>query len=151
MTIPENILLQAIHIVLPQIENDRLSLRTKAGIRQALKQGRWLTKAPVGYKNNKLTKLIEVDRLHADIIVYCFQKMSTGAYTAEEVRRMALEKGLKLSKQGFIHVLQNSVYTGKVKVPATADEPLQLVEGMHEDSVLVTKSFFHYFYLFRQL
>lgn len=57
-SIPENQYMLAFYLAAPQVENDRLSLRTRAGMRQALKEGRWLWKAPFGYKNDKETKLI---------------------------------------------------------------------------------------------
>jgi len=51
----ENQFLLAIYLAAPQVENDRLSDRTRVGMNQALKQGRWLWKAPYGYINNKIT------------------------------------------------------------------------------------------------
>ena len=131
-SIPENMVLKAIHLVMPQIENERLSQRTKSGIRQALKQGRWLSKAPYGYKNNKLTKLIEIDAPKAEIVKFCFERMASGAYNASEVQRMAKERGMEISKQGFLNILQNVVYAGKIKVPANKEEALQIVEGVHD-------------------
>jgi site-specific DNA recombinase len=130
-SIPENLYLLAFYLTAPQVENDRLSQRTKAGNRQALKQGRWLWKAPLGYKNNRLTKLIEVDEFNAEIVREAFQMMATGLYSAEEVRRKLYDKGLNLTKQAFINMLQNIVYIGRVKVPALKDEPEELVYGQH--------------------
>ncbi|HQS25219.1 MAG: hypothetical protein B7Y11_12425 [Sphingobacteriia bacterium 24-36-13] len=130
-SIPENMYMLAIYITAPQVENDRLSQRTKAGNRQALKQGRWLWKAPFGYTNNRITKLIEVVEEEAELIRSCYQMMASGLYNAEEVRRKYSEDGMRLSKQAFLDMLQNPVYIGKIKVPAFKDEPEQLVAGQH--------------------
>jgi site-specific DNA recombinase len=130
-SIPENMFMLSIYITAPQVENDRLSQRTKAGNRQALKQGRWLWKAPFGYTNNRLTKLIEVVDEEAEVIRSCFQMMASGLYNAEEVRRKYAEDGMRLSKQGFLDMLQNVVYIGKIKVPAFNSESEQLVAGQH--------------------
>ena len=130
--IPENLYLLAFYLAAPQVENDRLSARTKDGMRQATKEGRWLAQAPKGYKNNKETKLIELDTKIAELIKQAFQLMATGLYKAEDVRRKMKEKGLDVSKQGFLNMLQNVVYKGKIKLAALKDEPERLVNGLHE-------------------
>ena len=130
--IPENLYVLSFYLTAPQVENDRLSSRTKDGMRQATKEGRWLHKAPKGYKNNKVTKLIEVDTPIAELIKQAFQLMSTGLYTAEDVRRKLKEKGLDTSKQGFLDILQQVAYIGMVKLKALKDEPERLVKGLHE-------------------
>jgi site-specific DNA recombinase len=130
-SIPENLILKAIHLFMPQVENERLSLRTKAGMRQALKQGRWLWKAPFGYKNNTITKLIEIDFNQAEIVRFGFDTMSTGLYTSEDVRRMCIEKGLNISKQGFLNLLKNILYTGYLRIEAFKDEPETVILGVH--------------------
>ncbi len=51
MDVPENKMMLAVYLTAPEIENDRRGLNTKAGIRQAKKEGRWTGKAPMGYIN----------------------------------------------------------------------------------------------------
>ncbi len=131
-SIAENLFMLAIYLTAPQVENDRLSQRTKSGMRQGLKQGRWLWQAPYGYSNNTQTNLIDINVEKATIIRMCFDLMATGVFKAEEVRRKAKEKGLNLTKQGFLNLLQNAFYTGKIRVPAFKDEPEELRFGLHE-------------------
>lgn len=131
-SVPENLFMLAIYLAAPQVENDRLSQRTKAGMRQALKEGRWLWKAPYGYTNNKLTKLVEVDYEQAAIVRNCFDLMATGVFKAEEVRRRAKEKGLQVHKQGFLNILQNQFYIGKIKLPANKTEPETMIKSLHQ-------------------
>lgn len=51
MNVPENKMILAVYLTAPEIENDRWGMNTKAGIRQAKKEGRWMGKAPIGYIN----------------------------------------------------------------------------------------------------
>jgi len=99
-SITENLYLLAFYLTAPQVEKDRLSQRTKSGMRQALKENRWLWKAPFGYTNNRATKLIEVNLEQATIVRFCFDLMATGVFKAKEVRRKVQEKGMKFYKQG---------------------------------------------------
>ena len=131
-SIPENQYLLAIYLAAPQVENDRLSDRTKVGMNQALKQGRWLWKAPFGYVNNKVTKLIEIDEKAAPLVIEAFGIMEKGLLTAEEVRRRLQLNGMPLTKQAFLTMLQNKIYIGKIVVPAFKDEPEQIVNGLHK-------------------
>ncbi|HML56724.1 MAG TPA: recombinase family protein [Ferruginibacter sp.] len=131
-SVPENQYLLAIYLAAPQVENDRLSDRTKVGMNQALKQGRWLWKAPYGYVNNKVTKLIEIDEEAAKLVKEAFDIMEKGLLTAEEVRRKLQQKGMPLTKQAFLTMLQNKIYVGKIVVPAFKDEPEQVVNGLHK-------------------
>ena len=134
-TIPENQYMLAMYLVAPQVENDRLSIRTKVGMRQAVKEGRWLWQAPKGYKNNTLTKLIEVDENCAPVVKWCFEEYSKGLYSAEEIRHHAFQKGLVLTKQGFLNMLANPFYKGKINLSAYKDEPQQLIHGVHESII----------------
>ena len=131
-SIPENLLLLAIYITAPQVENDRLSQRTKAGMRQALKQGRWLWKAPFEYKNNQIERKIEIDEWASGLVHSCFEMMGTGLYSAEDVRRKYKPEGLPLTKQGFLDMLQKVLYTGRIRIYANKDEKEEIVEGNHQ-------------------
>jgi len=41
------------------------------------------------------------------------------------------QKGLKTSKQGFINMLRNVIYIGKIFLPEWKKEPEEIVEGLH--------------------
>ena len=49
--VPENLLMQAIYLAAPQVENQRRSLNTTNGMRKAMKEGKYVATAPIGYKN----------------------------------------------------------------------------------------------------
>ena len=61
--------------------------------------------------------------------------MSTGSYSAEEVRKWINHKGEKITKQVFLNTLRNPVYMGKIRVKPYMDDPLQIVEGLHPSIV----------------
>ena len=131
-SIPENLFMLSIYLTGSQVENERLSMRVKVAIREGLKQGRWMSKAPFGYFNEIVSKMIYPDPEKSKIIQFYFEKFSEGIYSAEEVRRMAKDKGLTLTKQSFLNSLTNPFYIGKIIVPKLNDEPMQLVNGLHE-------------------
>jgi site-specific DNA recombinase len=131
-SVPENLYLLAFYLTAPQVENDRLSLRTRAGMRQAVKQGRWLWQAPLGYFNDRVNKVILPDEKQALLVKFAFETFAKGIYSIQEVRNMAEEKGLKLSKQGFIDLLRNPLYMGKILLKRHKEEPDQLIDGIHE-------------------
>lgn len=132
MSVPENLYMQAFYLAAPQVENDRLSLRTKAGMRQAMKQGRWMCGAPYGYLNDKLAKIIVPDPATKDIVIFAFNTFATGAYTMEDVRRLCMERGAKLHKQKFINLLSNPIYAGKFLLKESEEEAATYVTGIHE-------------------
>jgi hypothetical protein len=57
--------------------------------------------------------------------------MSTGSYSAEEVRRWLNEQGFNMAKQTFLNLIRNPVYTGKIFIKAWKKEPEQLAIGLH--------------------
>ncbi|MES2371883.1 MAG: recombinase family protein [Bacteroidota bacterium] len=131
-SIPENKYMLAFYLAAPEVENDRLSLRTKAGMQQAVRQGRWLWKAPFGYSNDTTTKLIVPNSETKETLQYIFSTFASGAYSFEEVRRFAKDKGCHLSKQAFINMLANPLYTGLIPERDERGKVIELHRGVHE-------------------
>ena len=132
LKIPENKYLLSFYLTAPQVENERLSLRVKFAIRHGLKTGKWMGKAPYGYINNIESKMIFPNPATKDIVKYCFETFATGLYPIEELRRMAVKKGLTLKKQQFINMLRNPAYIGKIIIQATDEEEKEIIKGLHE-------------------
>ncbi|RYE56670.1 MAG: recombinase family protein, partial [Sphingobacteriales bacterium] len=110
-------------------------MRVKVAIRQGLKQGKCMGRAPYGYYNDKNTKLVHIDSATQDLVNFAFQTFATGAYSIEEVRHMAILRGCSLQKQQFINMLSNPFYIGKIFIKALADEPEQFIDGLHDPIV----------------
>ena len=133
LTIPENKLLLAIYLATPEIENDRRSLNTRAGMRKAMKEGRWVSTPPKGYKmgRDEQNKPVLIQTDDASFIKEGFELYATGLYSKCEVRKMLEKKGFKMCKNQFFATLRNPLYIGKVFIPAYKDEEEQTVNGIH--------------------
>jgi len=109
--------------------------RTKFGIHAANKNGRWVSNAPLGYKNtrdekNKPVLIIDTEKEH--FIKMAFDLCLSGA-PVEEIRRQLKLKGCKLTGNSSItRLLNNPLYCGMIKVNAYYDEPEHFVKGIHE-------------------
>ena len=135
---PEDRLVWSILNMLPQVDNERRSLNTKRGMRQAKREGRWNGVAPTGYSLDRINGVCSIIPNHmAKYVTKSFQLFSKGIYSKEEVRRMMSDKGFKLSKNAFSTMLSNPVYVGKIRIKAWKDEPEEVVNGLHESIVTI--------------
>lgn len=134
---PENKVMLAIYLTIPEVENDKNSLRTIEGMRRAKLEGCWTGIAPIGYKNHRneagKSTLIFSDK--APLVREAYEIYSLGVYSLEEVRRHVMKKGLKISKQQFYNMMRAVVYTGRIHVFAHGREEAQVVSGLHEPIV----------------
>ena len=131
MSIPENLLAQYFPAFLAQMDNDRRAINTKNGMRQAMRQGRWMWQAPKGYLNDKLNKTIHPNE-DADYIKKGFLEVSYGIKSPDMVRKELNSFGFKCSKQSFSKILKDTFYTGRILIKAWNDEPEQIVKGIHQ-------------------
>ena len=77
----------------------------------------------------------------APVVREAFEKKSTGAYSAEEIRRWMNSKGVNICKQVFLNLIRNPLYTGKILIKPWKNEPIQLVIGLHPP--LITEELFY--------
>ncbi len=135
-------------------EDNKISKRTKDGIRSTLKAGRYPQKAPIGYLNNRIspseTHLIK-DPEYAPIVEEVFREMAKGLDSVEVLRikyspLLLRRKGIHndgrgiikdttnhpISKGAFYRMLRNRLYCGEIVIPAYQDEPEQIIQGKHE-------------------
>lgn len=134
MEIPEQKFLLALYLTAPEVENDRRSMNILAGVRKAMKEGRYMGSAPYGYKhgrteNNKPTIVPSKDK---EKVLQSFEMMATGLYQIEELRRMLSKQGMPLGRTRFWYMMRNPTYIGKVFVAAHKNEPACIVKGVHE-------------------
>ena len=115
-----------------QTENNKISRRTRDGIRETLLKGKCANKAPRGYKNVRTSKHdthVEIDEAVAPLIKKLFAEVAKGIETPNYIRRKYAKK---FSESSFFEMLRNHFYCGEVYVPAYLDEPAQYVRGIHE-------------------
>ena len=100
--------------------SDNLSENVKRGIRQKLRRGEWLTKAPFGYLNNPKTRTIEPHPTLSKILVKAFEAYATGKYTLESLGKFLAEYGIEsknrtpVSKANIKRILTNQAYLGLI-------------------------------------
>ncbi len=134
LNVPENKIMLALYLTTPEVENDRRSLNVIAGMRRALKDGRWMGHAPTGYANKRdeNNRPCLIPSKDAPLVKVAFEQLATGQYNIEAARRYINGKGLKISRNAFWHMIQNPIYIGKLYVPAYKDEDASIVPGKHD-------------------
>lgn len=125
--------------VAKKMSND-ISRKTKMGMMEKAEQGLYPSVAPLGYRNNRITHLIEVDEDRAPFIRRAFQLMASGSYSLATITKMVYEegfrnkKGNRVVKSGIEWLLKNPVYYGAFRWKD------QVKTGSH--TPLITKELF---------
>ena len=135
LLIPENKMMLAFYLAAPEVENDRRSLNILYGMRRAKKEGRWVSSAPLGYRNSvdqSGKKTIIPKEPAASVMRSAFTTLAEGLLIAEEVRRMVNKMGLRCTRSNFCRLIRNPVYCGQIFLPKFKDEDSQIVQGIHE-------------------
>jgi site-specific DNA recombinase len=101
--------------------SDNLVQNVKRGIRQKLRRGEWLTKAPFGYVNNPRTRNIEPHEVNAKIVKRAFEEYAKGTHGLVSLSQFLADlgvtssKGKPLAKCAVKHMLSNRAYLGFVR------------------------------------
>ena len=137
LSIPEQGLMLAVYLSMPEVENHRRSLNVISGMRRAFKEGRYVVSPPKGYDmgRDNQNKPLLVPNVDAKYIKEAFQLLSTGLYTQKEVLTKLQAKGFKTSKAAFGRIVRNPIYKGVLILKAFQNEPKQLISGIHEPLV----------------
>ena len=116
-----------------QAEDNKISKRTRDGIRKTLKDGKCSNRAPRGYKNRHnesgTEKWVEVDKEVAPLIKQIFEEVAKGVESPSRIRKRLCPH---IPESSFFGMLRNPFYIGKVRVPAYGEEPEDIVDGLHE-------------------
>ncbi len=106
-----------------QFDNDVRAERCAGGMKDAMREGRFVWMAPVGYENAKVggKPNIRQNPVMAPLIKQAFESVAKGFYDIDEVRKKMNEAGLKgykgkpISKSYFYRLLKNRVYLGYIE------------------------------------
>ena len=132
MNSPESLLTRNIMLTLPEIENIKIGLRSKEGSWKCRMSGGWTGVSLRGYNNVRIGKISSMDLNNdASLIRESFEKVASGGYSVDEVRRWLNRKGVGISKNQMLNILRNISYTGKIIVPQFKDNPKTIVDGLH--------------------
>ena len=80
---------------------DNLSLNTKRGLRQMVRDGRYPRGAPLGYYNDMRSKTIKIDRKTAPIVCQAFELYARGDKRLDEIADFLFAHGLH-TKRGMV-------------------------------------------------
>lgn len=99
-----------------QFDNDVRSERTYNGMREAASQGRYVWRAPVGFRNVRIDGKanIEPDPRTAPLIIEAFDMLSRKRRIAE-VREWLTGQGIPMSRTGFYKMIRNKAYIGVIE------------------------------------
>jgi site-specific DNA recombinase len=136
MSIPDNKLMLAFYLMAPEIENDKISVRTKEGLYKAAKSGAFTARAPFGYvnvRNESEMATLAYCPENYKLVKEALELFSGGNYSADEIRRRFFVEGkaAKIGKQTFLNIIRNPTYAGKIVVPAFGKDSSYLVDGVH--------------------
>ena len=102
-----------------QFDNDVRAERSIGGMKDAVREGRYVWQAPYGYSNIRVNgkSTIGINDF-APIILQVFEEIAANKYPIEETRRkmilsgLLLPKGRPISKSCFYRLIRNELYTG---------------------------------------
>ncbi len=98
--------------------SDNLQENIRRGMRQKLRRGEWLCKAPLGYTNNPKTRNIEPVKVTARVIKLAFEEYAKGGSGLESLAEfmahhgVTTEQGTPLGKATISRMLTNRAYIG---------------------------------------
>ena len=101
--------------------SDNLSDNIKRGVRQKLRRGEWLTKAPFGYVNNPRLRKIEPHPVYYQIVVRAFTEYAKGVHTLASLAEFLADLGVvskfqtPLVKATIKRLLTQRAYLGFVR------------------------------------
>ncbi len=122
---PAGKLVENLMAALAQFDNDARSARTVEGMKEALRRGRWVWKAPLGYvradRGAPMSLVLDPDT--APLIRHGFEAIASRRLSKAEALAeltdlgLVARKGKRLSPQSFGEILNNSLYTGRIVKP----------------------------------
>lgn len=102
-----------------QFDNDVRTERSVGGMKEAVREGRYVWLAPYGYSNVKISGKANIaPNESAKFVLRAFIEVSKGVYTINTIREqlvaegMVTPKGKPISKTSFSDLLRNELYVG---------------------------------------
>ncbi len=137
---PNQIIMRLLYLGLPEADNKLRSQKIKTGIRQANKEGRWVSKQPKGYvpgKDELGRPLMKLDPIMAPLIEELFNDFSLGLYSQNELLKLEKYSSLKLTKSNLSRMLKQIAYAGKIRIRQKDLEVEEIVDGLHEPIISI--------------
>jgi len=105
-----------------QFDNEIRAERCTSGMKEAVRQGRYVWMAPIGYVNTKVNDKATIKKGElAELVVEAFTEVAKNTYDTEFIRKILITKGLitryrkGISANQFHLMLRNPLYKGVIK------------------------------------
>ena len=114
----DNVLMLAVEFGMANQFVRDLSANVKRGYREKFNRGEWPHHPPIGYKNDKVNKLIVADEAKAKYVKRAYELYVTGSYSLKDIANILYHEGLRTSSGKKVYcgnvqrILQNPFYTG---------------------------------------
>jgi site-specific DNA recombinase len=126
-----------------QLDNDVKAERTLVGMKEAMRRGRYLWRAPLGYINthDRQGPSLRIDPVSGPLVRTAFELFARQGAGRPEVHSTVTALGLRtatgkpLGMQAFGTLLRNPVYAGRVASPKWNIEEAGDFEGIVSDAV----------------
>src|ERR1700676_2478802 len=105
--------MHGIQVLMARNYIDNLREEVCKGMREKAEQGIYPSRPPLGYRNNKLERTIEIDPEKAPIARRLFELYATGQYSLTGVGKiLRTEFGISLGKGYLDRLVKNPFYAG---------------------------------------
>ena len=132
---PDSKIMLAFYLAIPEVENDKISLRVTEGMRKAAKDGYFVYRVPFGYKRCRINgkASIEPHPEEAPVVRWIFEQYETGLISQRELT-IAIKRRFnkKIPLSSLVLLLKRETYMGMIRISAYRKEPTQLVKGLFE-------------------
>ena len=138
---PEDIFMTDIEVAVAKKQSNDISRKSQMGMLEKAEQGFYPSTAPFGYRNNKVTRLIEIDHENKIFIQKTFEQMATGNYSLNMLCDWLFDNGFKskggkkIYKSALDKILKNPIYYGAFRWRG------KLYTGNHEP--IISKQLFN--------
>ena len=105
--------MHGIEVVSAKYYSDNLREEVIKGMREKAEQGIYPGRAPFGYRNNRLTRTIEIHPENSEIVKRVFELYATGKHSLDTLKiRIRTEFGKTVNRSYLHTILLNRVYIG---------------------------------------
>src|SRR5690606_21243200 len=124
-SVPEQLMMLAIYVAAPEVENRRRSLATKQGMRRAMREGRYVNVPPKGYARGTDAegRYLIVPGEDAGFVREAFRLADETDLPVNVIARRLRKAGFRCSKNQMHLLLKNPLYVGRLVIPAWRGEP----------------------------
>jgi site-specific DNA recombinase len=106
-------LIHGMQLVLARNYIENLREEVKKGMREKAEQGIYPGRAPLGYRNNRADRTIEVHPENAPLVHRIFELYASGQYSLSQLKKAVQAENGKSISRAYLHtILTNPFYTG---------------------------------------